>query len=94
MIEKDVYGNFKQLSEEEIIGNSQSLKREVVKISQRNPQLSLNVGVGLSYPLYNRLRLYGKIGGAYYFNAENEHKTIYSDQKIVLDLNVGLKFEF
>ncbi len=94
MIEKDLYGNFKKLSEEETIGNGQSLKREVVKISQRNPQLSLNVGVGLSYPLYNRLRLYGKIGGAYYFNAGNEHKTIYSDQKIVLDLNVGLKFEF
>ncbi|MGI6572008.1 MAG: outer membrane beta-barrel protein [Fermentimonas sp.] len=94
MIEKDVYGNNKKLSEEETIGNGQSLKRKVEPISQRNSQLSLNVGVGLSYPLYNRLRLYGKIGGAYYFDAENEYKTIYSDQKIVFDLNVGLRYEF
>jgi hypothetical protein len=94
MIEKDVCGNRKKLSEEETIGNGQSLKREVEPISQRNPQLSLNVGVGLSYPLYNRLRLYGKIGGAYYFDADNEYKTIYSDQKIMLDLNVGLRYEF
>ena len=44
MIEKDVCGNRKKLSEEETIGNGQSLKREVEPISQRNPQLSLNVG--------------------------------------------------
>ena len=94
MIEKDVFGNFKQMSAGETIGNSLSKERVVESISQRNPQLSLNVGVGLSYPLYNRLRLYGKIGGAYYFDAENEYKTIYSDQKIVLDLNVGLRYEF
>lgn len=94
MIEKDVYGNFKQRSEGETIGNSSSDKKEVIKISQHNPQLSLNAGVGLSYPLYNRLRLYGKIGGTYYFDAGNEHKTIYSDQKIMLDLNVGLRYEF
>ena len=94
MIEKDVFGNFKQMSAGETIGNSLSKERVVESISQRNPQLSLNVGVGLSYPLYNRLRLYGKIGGAYYFDAENKYKTIYSDQKIVLDLNVGLRYEF
>ncbi len=94
MFEKDVYGNFKRLSAGETIVNSPSKKRVVEPISQRNPQLSLNAGVGLSYPLYNRLRLYGKIGGAYYFDAENEYKTIYSDQKIVLDLNVGLRYEF
>lgn len=94
MIEKDIHGDFRRLGEGETMINSRSEEMEVTSISQRNPQVSVNAGIGLSYPVYDRLRLNGKIGGSYYFDAKNEHKTIYSDRKIVMDLNVGLRYEF
>ncbi|NLY24171.1 MAG: hypothetical protein GX042_04040 [Bacteroidales bacterium] len=95
MLEKDVYGEYRKIGEGQSLEfNSTSEEEEITKISQRNPQLSVNAGVGLSYPVYNSLKLYGKIGGAYYFDANNEYKTIYSDRKIVMDLNVGVRYEF
>ena len=95
MIEKDVYGKFREEGESQSIDDT--VKAELLvneKISQRNPQLSVNAGLGLSYPLYKNLKLYGKIGGAYYFDAKNDFKTIYSDSKIVMDLSVGIRYEF
>ena len=100
MIEKDIYGEFRKIKEGQGSTNFNSAleegaeEKEITKISQQNPQISVNAGIGLSYPLYDRLRLYGKMGGAYYFNAKNPYKTIYSDRKIVMDLNVGLRYEF
>ncbi|MEA4916397.1 outer membrane beta-barrel protein [Proteiniphilum sp.] len=98
MVEKDVYGEFRKVSKGQttIINNLSGKleEKEILKISQRNPQLSVNAGVGLSYPVYDGLRLYGKMGGAYYFDAKNPYKTIYSDRKIVMDLNLGLRYEF
>lgn len=95
MLEKDLYGEYRKVGEgqtEEF--NSSSAEEEITEISQRHPQLSVNAGLGLSYPIYDGLKMYGKIGGAYYFDANNEYKTIYSDRKIVMDLNVGLRYEF
>lgn len=95
MLEKDVYGEYRKIGEGQTEDfNSSSEEEEITEISQRHPQLSVNAGVGLSYPIYNGLKLYGKIGGAYYFDANNRYKTIYSDRKIVMDLNVGLRYEF
>jgi len=95
MIEKDLYGEYRKIGEGQSLEfNSSSEEEEITKISQHNPQISVNAGVGISYPIYNSLKLYGKIGGAYYFNANNDYKTIYSDRKIVMDLNVGLRYEF
>lgn len=98
MIEKDVYGEYRRVKESQGVtfnnASGDSEENEAVKISQKNPQLSVNAGVGISYPLYDKLRLYGKVGGAYYFDTENQYKTIYSDRKIVMDLNVGLRYEF
>jgi hypothetical protein len=98
MVEKDIYGEFRKVREGQAVsinnGSEESGEYEITKISQRNLQISVNAGVGLSFPLYDRLRLYGKVGGAYYFDAKNRHKTIYSDRKIVMDLNVGLRYEF
>lgn len=95
MIEKDIYGRLRDEKESvsvDVTNQSGELREQ--PISQRNPQISVNAGVGLSYPLFDNLRLYGKIGGAYYFDAENEHKTIYSDRKIVMDLSLGIRYEF
>lgn len=99
MIEKDIYGEFRKLKEGQTVqsfnaASEVSEEKEVTKISQKNLQISVNAGVGISYPVYDRLRLYGKMGGAYYFDAKNQYKTIYSDRKIVMDLNVGLRYEF
>ncbi|MDR0824635.1 MAG: PorT family protein [Prevotella sp.] len=63
-------------------------------IKQPNPQFSANAAIGVAYPIYKKLYLYGTIGGAYYFDAGNKYHTIYSDQKIQFDLNMGLKFDF
>ncbi|MDR0422204.1 MAG: PorT family protein [Proteiniphilum sp.] len=97
-VEKDIYGEFRKVREGQVMNLNEALEEseeyETTKISQRNLQISVNAGIGLSYPLYNRLRVYGKIGGAYYFDAKNKYKTIYSDRKIVMDLNVGVRYEF
>ncbi len=61
------------------------------KLKQDHPQVSSRVSLGISYPVYKDVNIYGNIGGAYYFNAGNEHRTIYSDKRRQLDLNVGLK---
>jgi len=99
MVEKDIYGEFRKIKEGQASANFNSAaegseEKEITKISQENPQISVNAGVGLSYPIYDRLRFYGKVGGAYYFDAKNQYKTIYSDRKIVMDINVGLRYEF
>jgi len=63
-------------------------------ISQSNPQFSVYSTLGVSYPLYKKLYLYGAVGGAYYFDAGNRYRTIYSDKKTQLNLNLGIKFDF
>ena len=95
MLEKDLYGEYRRKGEVKSTElNIISEEEEITKISQDNPQFSVNAGFGVSYPIYQNLKLYGKIGGAYYFNANNPYKTIYSDSKIVMDLNVGFRYEF
>ncbi|MDR2954125.1 MAG: hypothetical protein LBV43_03490 [Prevotella sp.] len=64
------------------------------RIKQLKPQFSIISSVGISYPLYKKLYLYGTIGGAYYFDVGNRYRTIYSDKKTQLDLNLGIKFDF
>lgn len=63
-------------------------------IRQSNPQFSVRTKLGIAYPLYKKLYLYGTVGGAYYFDAGNEYRTIYSDKKTQLDLNLGVKYDF
>ncbi|HOV70692.1 MAG TPA: outer membrane beta-barrel protein [Dysgonamonadaceae bacterium] len=95
MIEKDFCGKYQYVDETvEPETNGGAGKKVSVNIHQHNPQVSVNAGMGLSYPLFNNLGIYGKIGGAYYFDANNKYKTFYSDKKIVLDMNVGLKLNF
>lgn len=95
MIEKDIYGEFRNSGQSVSTElNSTSQGSIATRISQRNPQISVNAGVGAFYPIYGGFNLYGKIGGSYYFDAKNDYKTIYADKKIVLDLNAGIRFDF
>lgn len=98
MVQKDVKGRYE--SKMNFSGNSVneylSLEPSYMKkeIKQSNPQFSVRTRLGIAYPLYKKLYLYGTVGGAYYFDAGNEYRTIYSDKKTQLDLNLGIKFDF
>lgn len=95
MAEKDISGEHRNAGEmvsSELNTSAQGVVTR--KISQKNPQFSVNAGLGVTYPIYGGFNLYGKVGGSYYFDAKNDYKTIYSDKKIVLDLNAGIRFDF
>lgn len=96
MVEKDIYGEYRisgQSDYKNLEGASEGALVE--KIKQENLQYSVSAGFGASYPIYGKLHLYAKFGGSYYFDAKNhQYKTIYSDRKIMLDLNAGVRFDF
>lgn len=96
MIEKDINGKIRYNDEKTTssLMNSGYANETSSKINQNNPQFSVATGVGITYPIYNKAHLFGKIGGRYYINANNEFKTYYSDEKFGLDIQLGLKFNF
>lgn len=91
MVQKDLWG---RRTTHTYLGTSDSEYSTKEKISQRNPQFSIHGGLGASYPLYDKLHVYTKIGAAYYIGANNEYETIYSDKKWLFNFNLGLRFEF
>lgn len=103
MMQKDVFGRYTStligvkdiggvgLPSEVLYGEPGYLKKN---ISQSNWQFSSHLTIGVAYPIYQRLYINTSIGGAYYFDAGNEYRTIYSDRKFQLDLNLGLRFDF
>lgn len=97
MIQKDVAGKIEgdQEIKDLYIDNSATQEDKISeKISQDKPQFSFMANVGASYPIYDKLNVYATVGGAYYPDAGNEYPTIYSDKKLQLDLNLGLKLKF
>lgn len=103
MMQKDIYGKYtsrlvgvqtiydKDMQSEILYAEPSYLKKN---ISQSNWQFSTHLNVGVAYPIYRRIYIRTSIGGAYYFDAGNEYRTIYSDRKFQLDLNLGLRFDF
>lgn len=104
MIQKDIGGRYESNVDfsKPTIGDQTSTNKFFYQepyyikktIKQSNPQFSVRTRLGIAYPLYKKLYLYGTIGGAYYFDAGNEYRTIYSDKKTQLDLNLGVKYDF
>ncbi|NDW17884.1 PorT family protein [Dysgonomonas sp. 216] len=93
MMQKDFYGKLDlRESYDGLMNTDYSVINE--KVSQDHIQFSVTTSVGVSYPVYKKLHVYSNIGGAYYFDAKNEYRTIYTDRKTQLDLNVGFKYEF
>ncbi len=93
MIQKDVQGRLKGVQKEIIFqGETETEFKE--EINQDKPQFSVSGKVGSTFPVYDKLYIYTTVGGAYYFDARNDYKTIYSDRKFQLDLNIGLKLKF
>lgn len=109
-IEKDIQGRLKWSVKNDVSASSSALEgspllmdsgetnyalfSERTNIHQDKLQFSAHMSVGASYPIYQKLYVYGTIGGAYYFDAKNEYPTIYSDKKVQLDMNLGLKWKF
>lgn len=103
MMQKDIYGKYTSrllgmqnvldigMSPEILYAEPSYLRKN---ISQSNWQFSSHLSVGVAYPIYRRLYIRTSIGGAYYFDAGNEYRTIYSDRNFQLDLNLGLQFDF
>ena len=103
-VQKDVYGKMisnmdfsirdfeDKVAVADIFHSEPYYIRKTVK--QSNPQVSVRSTLGVSYPLYKKMYIYGTIGGAYYFDAKNKYRTIYSDKKTQLDVNLGIKFDF
>lgn len=91
MIQKDLYGRIRSNLYSGLINVDETDKK---KISQKNPQFSTTATLGISYPIYDKLRIYTNFGGSYYIDAKNEYETIYSDKKWLFNLNLGVKFEF
>lgn len=71
-----------------------NIKNKASDISQDYPQFSAKINIGASYPIYGKLKVYGSIGGAHYFKNDNLYRTIYSDKRNQIDLNIGLKLDF
>lgn len=95
MIEKDIRGRVNYNDEKETTSQSSGYASyKSSKIKQQNPQFSVTSGVGITYPIYDKTQMFGKVGGRYYFNAKNEYTTYYSDQKFGLDIQLGIKFNF
>lgn len=103
MVQKDVRGEYVSNVNIPILGGVSNDVLEIFysepyyikkSISQSNLQLSTHLNLGVSYPIYRKVSLYGAFGGAYYFDAGNEYRTIFSDRPFQLDLNLGVRFDF
>lgn len=84
-IQKDISGRLK-----ENIQSSSSSSSSSTNIHQNKIQPSVNANIHLSYPLGGDLCVFGKIGGAYYFDMNNKYRTIYSDKKLLPDIGIGI----
>lgn len=100
MIEKDIKGSSSGNLHNKISMNafSPSVVYQSISltksIKQSHPQFSLNSSLGMSYLVYKKLSVYGNVGLAYYIDASNDYRTIYSDRDMQLDLNLGFRWNF
>lgn len=103
MIQKDIKGEYVSNMGLSKPGEEQMLENELYyrepyyikkSITQTNPQISARTFLGVAHPLYKKLYIYGAIGGIYYFDSNNKYRTIYSDKKFQLGLDLGVKYEF
>lgn len=94
-VQKDFYGLYKgQMTIEGLLESKESKMTKKRELAQENPQFSANATLGVVYPIYKKLNIYSTVGWAYYFDAKNKYKTIYSDRPHQLDLNIGLRYDF
>ncbi|MDH6355899.1 hypothetical protein M2132_002249 [Dysgonomonas sp. PH5-45] len=93
MMQKDISGKYEWAYRSTNVPGSGQYSGDK-SIGQDHLQFSMMSSLGLSYPIYDKLRIYTTFGGAYYFDANNKYQTIFSEKKFQFDLNVGFKYEF
>lgn len=89
-IQKDVAGRLKQ----EIKASSSYEDYSTNSIHQKRIQPSINANLHLSYSIGKNFSLFGKVGGAYYFDMNDTYNTIYSDKNFLPDIGLGLSYNF
>jgi hypothetical protein len=87
-IQKDIAGRLKQ----EIKSSSSYEDYSTNSIHQKYFQPSVNANLHLSYSIGKGISLFGKAGGAYYFNMHDNYNTIYSDKNFLPDVGFGLSY--
>lgn len=87
-LQKDIAGRLKQ----EIKASSSYEDYSTNSIHQKYIQPSLNANLHLSYSLGKNFSLFGKMGGAYYFDMNDNYNTIYSDKNFLPDVGFGLSY--
>lgn len=86
-IQKDIQGQLK-----EQISSSSSGELGTKSIHQKYFQPSLNANLHISYSLNKNVQVFGKFGGAYYFDMNDNYRTIYSDKNFLPDIGFGLTY--
>lgn len=86
-IQKDIAGRIKEDVESSLYGENSSQK-----IHQKYFQPSLNADLHISYSISKKLSLYGKIGGVFYFDMNDNYSTIYSDKSFLPDIGFGISY--
>ncbi len=88
-IQKDIAGRLKQ----EIEASSSYEDYSSSSIHQKHIQPSINANLHLSYSIGKNFSLFGKVGGAYYFDMNDTYNTIYSDKNFLPDVGFGLSYD-
>jgi hypothetical protein len=60
----------------------------------KKPYFSLNTRLGLSYPVWRFISVYGEAGASYYFDNNSYIKTIRSDKSFNVSLQAGISLNF
>ncbi|MCE5205924.1 MAG: porin family protein [Porphyromonadaceae bacterium] len=90
LVEKNVVG---RLTSNYYIDNHLEITTKE-KIRSKELQWSVNGAMGLGYRISNNIGLYAEPGISYYFRNGSELETIYKDNPLNFNLQLGLRFTF
>jgi hypothetical protein len=67
---------------------------DVANVRMKEPQFSMNLRAGASYPLWSIFSIYAEIGGSYYFDNGSDMETVYSEKPFNFSPQIGLRLGF
>lgn len=78
-------------SETETFAGNEVTSHDRKAMRETRPQLSVNASAGVQYNFNSRLGVYAEPGVGYYFDNGSGVQTVYKDNKLNFNLNVGLR---
>lgn len=78
-------------SETETFAGNEVTSHDREAMRETRPQLSVNASAGVQYNFNSRLGVYAEPGVGYYFDNGSDVQTVYKDNKLNFNLNVGLR---